>query len=478
MESFLTYLFSQWPFLALMVSTFLALAISPYGRLWKNDADRKRVMGRLATHGWRLNYTRYMRPVLDGIDATLSKDELDRKLSPKRVAWSHDLILWCLLLAIAYPVLSITGHWIAGDALMLANAQIAPPGDNWARAYVFVWLVGPAALFLLGSLKSRWRLPSFVLAIGILYGGLFLAERFGVPDAVAFAGAFAFAFAVAVAFAVAFAGAVAGAFAFAVAFAGAFAFAVAVAVAVAFAVALLIDRVQIARGRHPAYWITYSLLLLLASSLAILFSPAGAEGRLDTQDRYIVLFLGVFPLINGLADFASVGLTRYLLRQGLDGVTWRKAALDILGGAAIFLLLGITLITYIHLVRFADGTPLMNLTALFEGLRDDPGQYWWLFFMLFSTLIPTVMHGMVGLYTLLLHYPAPVRRWVFARLKAGGEGSDTEGWWGSLGYCAMLTLSIWVPILGTWLLLTANHGAFLQGVIAIFRGYASLIGAI
>lgn len=474
MEILITHLLGQLPLAALVMLTFVGFASSLYGRLWQNDTDRKRVMGRLATHGWRLTYTRHMRPVLDAVDNTLSKDELARGLPPARVAWSHDLIGWCMLLAAAYPALSITGHWLAGGPLQLAGQEIAPAGTAQARAYVAAWLGGPLVIFVVILLKSRWRLAFGMLSTGILLGGVFLAEQNGVPRSVAFAFdvAFVVAFAVAgaSAFTVAGGGAVAGAVAVVGAFAG--------AAVGAFAVAVALDVLQDKKGRHATYWLGYIALTLLAVTTAILVSPAAQDGSIVREATYIVLFLGIFPLFNALADFASVGLTRYLLREGLEQTTWRKALVDLAGGALIFAGLAIILITYAHLVRFPDGTVLIDLTALFEGLRNSPNDYWWLFFMLFSTLIPTLLHGMVGIYTLLLHYPEPMRRWVFTRFERGGNGSETAGWWGSMGYCAMLTLSIWVPLLVTWTLLTANHSAFLQGVVWMFRQYALWIGAI
>jgi len=47
--------------------------------------------------------------------------------------------------------------------------------------------------------------------------------------------------------------------------------------------------------------------------------------------------LGLLPLFNALFDFLSAGLTRYLLRLGIDEkrAVWR-AILDGLGGIAIF----------------------------------------------------------------------------------------------------------------------------------------------
>ena len=61
-------------------------------------------------------------------------------------------------------------------------------------------------------------------------------------------------------------------------------------------------------------------------------------GGQRNQTVYVVLTFGLLPLFNALFDFACAGLTRYLLRMGLDQkrAAWR-AVLDGLGGIAISL---------------------------------------------------------------------------------------------------------------------------------------------
>ena len=106
-----------------------------------------------------------------------------------------------------------------------------------------------------------------------------------------------------------------------------------------------------------------------------------------------MLTFGLLPLFNALFDFACAGLTRYLLRMGLDQkrAAWR-AVLDGLGGIAIFFALGCALIIFITFVIPADGVPLLDLAQLFANLRSAPGDYIWLMITLFSTLLPTLVH--------------------------------------------------------------------------------------
>jgi hypothetical protein len=122
---------------------------------------------------------------------------------------------------------------------------------------------------------------------------------------------------------------------------------------------------------------------------------------------FVMLTFCLLPLVNAVFDFASVGLTRYLLRLGLEQkrAAWR-AVLDGLGGIAIFFALGCTLIAFVTFVVPADGVPLVDLTQLFADMRRAPGDYIWLMVTLFSTLIPTLLHLSVAVLTLGLQYPA------------------------------------------------------------------------
>ena len=332
----------------------------------------------------------------------------------------------------------------------------------------------------------------FITATTIVFGGLFLSDRFEVPSA------FAAAFAVAVAFAAAFAGAVAGAgaFAFAVAFAaaGASAFAFAVAFAFAFAAAFafaVFVETRIERfGHHPKRLIALICFYLLGLSLAIIFGQF-VPSRTRAESVFLMLMLGALPLFNAMADFASIGalplfnamadfasigLTRYLLRKGLTAGSSRRAIFDLCFGGVIFAALGCAIITWIHLVQPSDG-PLIHLASFFTALRATPSDYWWLAVMLGSTLLPTILHGVIAVFTVLLTYPEPLRRWLVAKLESGAT-SETDGWQATWVICGLMTLAIWFPIFSGWLLWKMDHSAALNGLITFFEGYAKLIGAI
>ena len=181
---------------------------------------------------------------------------------------------------------------------------------------------------------------------------------------------------------------------------------------------------------------------------------------------------------NAVFDFLSAGLTRYLLRLGLEQkrAVWR-AILDGLGGITIFFALGCSLITFVTFVTPADGVPLVDLAQLFANLRTAPGDYIWLMMTLFSTFLPTLVHLSLVLLTLALHYPAGWRNFV-AGLLERGEQSGQAALLSGICICAMITIALWCPIWIFTFVVTHDHGATLNAVLWIFETFAWAIGGV
>lgn len=141
----------------------------------------------------------------------------------------------------------------------------------------------------------------------------------------------------------------------------------------------------------------------LASLLDWSAVPEGVRG--------LFLFLAVFPLLNALFDVLSCAVTLSLLRRGL------RARLPLLWGlfdlglaCLLFLALGATLVAAIHGLNRLAGVPLLDLGALFAGVRETPGDYVWLYLMLFSTIVPTALHALVSLLGVQGLWPRALRR--------------------------------------------------------------------
>ena len=265
-------------------------------------------------------YRSVMRKGLDWLDSRLSSREAQQ--GPAQRAWSFGLLNITMALAFAYPILAITIQWLCGHAIDFGGQEVIAASPPQARIFTAVWL-GSSLFFYLfaGASKSRWRWTLVILATGILALGSSFADRFAVPRNVAGTGAFAFA------------GAVAGTVAFAVA--GTVAGTVAVAEV---------------RSSRPMAWRLLDCGVLVALLIVAIKMPDDFGAGQLSRVVFVMLTFCLLPLVNAVFDFASVGLTRYLLRLGLEQkrAAWR-AVLYGLGGIAIFFALGCTLIRLCHL---------------------------------------------------------------------------------------------------------------------------------
>jgi len=452
-----------WPIVCFMV----LMCIPALRKTADNPSDRPYWRDLLRHDGAAERYRSVMRRGLDWLDSRLSAHEAPQ--GPAQKAWSFGLLNATMALALAYPILAITIQWLCGSAIDFGGQEVMAASPPQARIFTAVWLGSSVLVYLFaGASKSRWRWTLVILATGILLLGLIFADGFAVPGNIAVAGTGAFAFA----------GAVAGTVALAVTGTVASAFAVAFAVAGTVAVA----GAEV-RSSRPMAWRLLDRRLLFCGVLVALLIVAikmpddfGAGQR--NQAVFFMLTMGVLPLVNAVFDFASVGLTRYLLRLGLEQkrAAW-PAVLDGLGGIAIFFALGCTLIAFVTFVVPADGVPLVDLTQLFADMRRAPGDYIWLMVTLFSTLIPTLLHLSVAVLTLGLQYPAGVRNFV-ADLLERGEQSGQAALLSGICICAMITIALWCPIWIFTFVVTHDHGAIVNAVLWGFEAFAWAIGGI
>ena len=379
-------------------------------------------------------YRSVMRKGLDWLDSRLSSREAQQ--GPAQRAWSFGLLNITMALAFAYPILAITIQWLCGHAIDFGGQEVIAASPPQARIFTAVWL-GSSLFFYLfaGASKSRWRWTLVILATGILLLGLIFADRFAVPENVAVA--------------------------------------VASAVAVAFAVATAEKR----SSRQMAWRLRYCGVLVALLIVAIKMPDDFGAGQ-RSRAVFVMLTFCLLPLVNAVFDFASDGLTRYLLRLRLEQkrAAWR-AVLDGLGGSAIFFALGCTLIAFVTFVVPADGVPLVDLPQLFADMRRAPGDYIWLMVTLFSTLIPTLLHLSVAVLTLGLQYPAGVRNFV-AGLLERGEHSGQAALLSGICICAMITIALWCPIWIFTFVVTHDHGAIVNAVLWGFEAFAWAIGGI
>jgi len=142
-------------------------------------------------------------------------------------------------------------------------------------------------------------------------------------------------------------------------------------------------------------------------------------------------FLAALPLVNAVFDWLSLGLTRYLLARTARGAQpLLNGALDIAGAAIILFSLAVATtaaLQGLNTLAFASGSdrPLIDLPFILETLREQPGDpaVWWVYFMLFSTLIPSVIHLFIAASSFITWtLPKPWLARHRAALEAGFDG--------------------------------------------------------
>jgi hypothetical protein len=366
-------------------------------------------------------YTDWLTTSLNAVDRFFG-DADDRMLHQRAFGLKTPAPLWtasafdrCLLLALIYPIVTVIIIWSVSGHVGPAEAALGLKSDlaGWRRGLA-VGLVGVSGV-------SQWRAFGTKGFKSIMWVGGSVAAAFGFIFA--FAGAVAFlvggAFAVTVAVAVAFAFAGAGIFAVTVAVAFAFAIGVAGgagtgAGTIAFLViVLLMNGIAIQMRRRGVFLSLYLLAMIIVcfSAAAWLphFEPWRASGPL-------LLFLGLLTLVNAPFDWASLGLTRALLRRGLELGGWWPyllALADALAAAFIIALLAITMVIAVQmfddLAEHAGGpiARVLPLEKLFDGIAAQPSapEYWWVYALLLSTMIPSLLNLMIGGASLLRGIP-------------------------------------------------------------------------
>jgi hypothetical protein len=226
-------------------------------------------------------------------------------------------------------------------------------------------------------------------------------------------------------------GAIIGAFAFVFVsdFADARAFAPADAFAVAVAVAGVVAGAGVVVGAGAVRWVSntaigkrwqgaFLLLFLFAMNsgclMAAYFLSSGARASWDLFAPFL-LFLGLLTLLNAPFDWASLGLTRALLRRGLELKNWWPfflALVDALFAAVIVALLAFTMVigvqTFDTLAVHGGGERVLPLDTLFDGIRDhfEAPQFWWVYVLLLSTVIPSLINLVIGCTSLTRAIPA------------------------------------------------------------------------
>jgi hypothetical protein len=398
-------------------------------------ADRRRPVERRAYDALRQTlvegnlairlYAQWLTSFLRAVDHFFGDAGIpDRTLFPHAFRLRTPAPLWtapsldrCLLLALIYPVVAIFVIWAISGHVGPAEASLELKADlsAWRRGFAaagFAFLI----FALWQSIRTKgWKARAWIAGVsGAVVGGIFV-----------FTTAALAAFAIAIAVAIAFIGPRTGAGVSSFALAGMAVFGttlvvanppshsldvagdVLVGVALIVAIGLCITVIVLNQQAIQHQWEGVFLLLFFPTmSLACFGAP-----YLPLSPKYwgllgpLLLFLGLLTLLNAPFVWASLGVTRALLRRGLELGGWWPYALGIVDAALAALIiagLALTIVvgvqTFDALAKHGGDAPVLPLELLFSGIAVRPSapEYWWIYALLLSTMIPSLVNLVIG----------------------------------------------------------------------------------
>lgn len=348
--------------------------------------------------------------------------------------WSWPVFRFALKIAIFYPIFFAFIQWVStGQDTGLGQVVIFPGYDNTFLRYIA--LVPTISVLTVSLLAIITNQPKFqqaletLIVISLSGCGAFALFFLKVSATAAIAaGASSFSIALAIGLLATLEGVMLIAIACGIAIVGTGPFS-----GMSVGPAILIPII----AGISTIWVAYhtskkkgglAFTTLIFGLLALLILAAGyfQFSRANDIGRSMFLFFGLFPIINSLFDFLSYGLTIQLIQAGLKrkGIwTALYGALDLTVAMLLFLALSATLIVAITIANRVSGTVVYDLADLFVGVRNRPEEYRWVFGMVFSTLIPTLVHLYIVALSALTWLPAKIRLW----LDRGIAGRDDSG---------------------------------------------------
>ena len=319
-------------------------------------------------------------------------DWLDRTIAPP---FSGRSFHWSVSLAVVYPIAAALLVWTFTGRNSSGIAGLLPDDALWwQRWFTLAALLASAFfVFLAGRLTGFRRVASLVIGTVLI---IILLAGAGV-------GAFAVAFSVAFLISIAF--------------------------------NLFIKWLERRSDNRSRALLLLSWLGLAVACLVIPFMFAGWPSWIPGFNGAFIIFLALLPLTNAVFDWLSSGATRWLLRFGLGfSRRWLGLPLFILDLVlALVLLCGLTaalwlVLAIVNLAALAGGgTEQFDLNSLVQRLAADPWQpdLLWVHLMIYSTLLPTVLHAAWALVSLRAfpYGPADLERYADVLERADAQES-------------------------------------------------------
>jgi hypothetical protein len=430
----------------------------------------------LATGGFAVRlYSRWLTAFLDAVDRFFGDAGVaDRTLFPHAFGLRTPAPLWtapafdrCLLLASIYPIVTILMIWAISGHVGKAEAALflKPDYAAWQRGLV---LAGSVSLFIAGAglqrVKGWKRLVFWVMGIGGFipaafedYGiytvGSFLSMALGIALNITYTGAGTYAvcglgslLSIQLGFAL-------------FGFAG-------------FSAAAALNWMAIRYQRQGVFLSVFLVAMIVGCLSAAPLAPSRPAYYMPGP---LLLFFGLLTLLNAPFNWASLGLTRALLRRGLELQSWWPFLLglvDALFAAVIVALLALTMVigvqTFDALGVQGGGKAVLPLGALFDDISAHPEapEYWWVYALLLSTMIPSLVNLVIGGTALMRAVPG-LSPFVLGYLPATGAVRSYDRAWIAAVLTGQVALGV---ILGVGVQALLAYGLIFYAMPAVGPG--------
>lgn len=162
------------------------------------------------------------------------------------------------------------------------------------------------------------------------------------------------------------------------------------------------SKTSISRAQFSSFLNSFYVAALWFCFVAPLFFSA-QTGWQDAGP--LLLFLGTITLINAPFNWASLGLTRALLWRGLEKQKlwpYFYALVDgifaVFAAAALACMMVVGMQAYNELAVAGGGKGVFAVNVLISGIRSGPlnSEYWWVYFLLISTMLPSIANLIIG----------------------------------------------------------------------------------
>jgi hypothetical protein len=167
---------------------------------------------------------------------------------------------------------------------------------------------------------------------------------------------------------------------------------------------------------------------VLIVTIVVCFADVALLSHLDNWQTSgpLLLFLGPVTVITALFGWLSRGLTRALMRRGLEREKWWPylyAFIDALLALVVMVFLAVAMVAAVQLfddlAASGGGKPVFPpMLEFLDAIKAEPGnpEYWWIYATLFSIMLPSLINLFIAGVSLARGVPG-VSSWLSGKVR-------------------------------------------------------------